>query len=317
MPLRSVLWLLGLPMRLPMRRPPQGLTGAARGGPPRPSRYPPQMFLGVDHLVIAVADPDEAAAQLERELGLAATGGGRHDALGTFNRLIWLGDSYLELIGVFDRALAESSSIGAPTLRTLDMGGGLVTWATATDELEHDVAALRGAGSDLGEPIAGERRRTDGDIVRWRLSTPRQLGPGDPPFLIEHRRRRPSGRRPTAPTVQRSDTRSAGRSGWRCSSFLSTTSTGPSSACFGRQGSASDHRSAAADRATRTSGARPSGCARGAVGPARWSSACPRPSLWHGPPSSSVAAGSSARRRPNFFERRRLRCPGAVGSPLG
>ena len=144
------------------------------------------MFLGIDHVVIAVADPDEAAAQLERELGLAATGGGRHDALGTFNRLIWLGESYIELIGVFDRALAESSWIGAPTLRALDTGGGFVTWAIATDDLERDMAALRGAGSDLGQPIAGERRRTDGQIVRWRLSMPRQLGPDDPQFLIEH-----------------------------------------------------------------------------------------------------------------------------------
>ena len=144
------------------------------------------MFLGIDHLVIAVTDPDLGAARLERELGLAATGSGRHDALGTFNRLIWLGDSYLELVGVFDRALAESSWLGAPTLRTIDMGGGLVTWAIATDELDHDVAALRGAGSDLGEPIGGERRRADDQIVRWRLSMPRQLGPGDPPFLIEH-----------------------------------------------------------------------------------------------------------------------------------
>jgi hypothetical protein len=150
------------------------------------TRYPPRVFLGIDHVVIAVADPDEGAAQLERELGLAATGGGRHDALGTFNRLIWLGDSYLELVGVFDRALAASSWLGAPTLRTLDMGGGLATWAIATDELDHDVAGLRGAGSDLGETIAGERRRTDGRIVRWRISMPPQLGPGEPPFLIEH-----------------------------------------------------------------------------------------------------------------------------------
>jgi hypothetical protein len=28
------------------------------------------MFLGLDHLVIAVADPDDAAAQLEADLGL-------------------------------------------------------------------------------------------------------------------------------------------------------------------------------------------------------------------------------------------------------
>ncbi len=144
------------------------------------------MFVGIDHLVIAVADPNEAAAQIKRELGLAATGGGRHDTLGTFNRLIWLGDSYLELVGVFDRALAESSWLGAPTLRTLDTGGGLVTWAIATDGLDRDVAALREAGSDLGEPIAGERRRTDGHMARWRISLPPQLGPADPPFLIEH-----------------------------------------------------------------------------------------------------------------------------------
>jgi hypothetical protein len=144
------------------------------------------MFLGIDHLVIAVADPDDAAAQLERELGLLATGGGRHEALGTFNRLVWLGDSYLELIGVFDRALAVSSWIGGPALAALADGGGLATWAIATDKLERDVAALGATGSDLGDPIAGERRRTDGAVVRWRLSMPRRLGRADPPFLIEH-----------------------------------------------------------------------------------------------------------------------------------
>jgi len=144
------------------------------------------MLLGIDHVVIAVADPNAGAAQLERELGLASTGGGRHDALGTFNRLIWLGDSYLELVGVFDRAIAESSWLGAPTQRTLDVGGGLATWAIATNALDDDVAALVVAGSDLGEPITGERRRADGDLVRWRIAMPPRLGPDEPPFLIEH-----------------------------------------------------------------------------------------------------------------------------------
>jgi hypothetical protein len=144
------------------------------------------MFLGIDHLVIAVADPGHAALQLERDLGLAANGGGRLDALGTFNRLVWLGDSYLELIGVVDRARAEASWIGTPTLRALDAGGGLATWAIATDAIDSDVAALRAAGSDVGVPISGERRRPDGGVVRWRLATPRRLGPAEPPFLIEH-----------------------------------------------------------------------------------------------------------------------------------
>jgi hypothetical protein len=143
-------------------------------------------LLGIDHLVIAVADPDHAAAELERNLGLISTGGGRHDTLGTFNRLVWLGDSYLELIGVFERALAERSWLGVPTLRTLELGGGLATWAIATDSMAADLAALRAAGSDLGDPIAGERRRPDGALIRWRLATPRRLGPSEPPFLIEH-----------------------------------------------------------------------------------------------------------------------------------
>ncbi|MGZ8515199.1 MAG: VOC family protein [Candidatus Limnocylindrales bacterium] len=144
------------------------------------------MFLGVDHLVIAVTDPDGAAADLEHHLGLEATGGGRHEALGTFNRLVWLGDSYLELIGVFDRAVAEGSWVGAPTVRALDAGGGLATWAIASDALDDDVARLRSTGADIGEPISGERIRPDGTVVRWRLATPRHLGPADPPFLIEH-----------------------------------------------------------------------------------------------------------------------------------
>jgi len=144
------------------------------------------MFLGLDHLVIAVADPDDAAARLEADVGLEATGGGRHDALGTLNRLVWLGDTYLELIGVFNRALAERSWLGSPVIRTLDEGGGLATWAIATDALEVDLARLHQLGSDLGDLVAGERRRPDGAVVRWRLAAPPLLGPSEAPFLIEH-----------------------------------------------------------------------------------------------------------------------------------
>jgi hypothetical protein len=143
-------------------------------------------FLGIDHLVIAVVDPDAAAAELEQAVGLEATGGGQHDALGTYNRLVWLGHSYLELMGVFDRSLAEVSWIGAPTVRALDDGAGLATWAIATDALDRDLADLRSMGADLTDPVPGERLRPDGAVVRWRLSAPRRLGPADPPFLIEH-----------------------------------------------------------------------------------------------------------------------------------
>jgi catechol 2,3-dioxygenase-like lactoylglutathione lyase family enzyme len=144
------------------------------------------MINGIDHLVIACADPDAAAAGLERSLGLRAAGGGRHDALGTFNRLIWLGDSYLELIGVFDERLAATGWIGRPALRALERGGGLATYALASDDLEADVERLRAAGALIEGPLRGERTRADGRVVRWLLAAPPVLGPHEPGFLIEH-----------------------------------------------------------------------------------------------------------------------------------
>ena len=144
------------------------------------------MFLGIDHLVIAVADPDEAVRAFELAIGGAPTGGGRHDALGTFNRVVWLGDAYLEFIGVFDPDLAKDSWSGRPALRALETGGGFATWAIATDDLDADLAGLRAAGSSLGDARSGERRRADVALVRWRLAAAETLGPLEPPFLIEH-----------------------------------------------------------------------------------------------------------------------------------
>jgi catechol 2,3-dioxygenase-like lactoylglutathione lyase family enzyme len=144
------------------------------------------MLTGIDHLVIAVDDPDQAVAALAEVLGLDEGGGGRHEQLGTFNRLIWLGDTYLELIGVFDRTLAAASWVGAPTIRALDRGGGLATWAIASDDIRADAARLRAAGSDLAAPIGGERVRPDGAVVRWTLAAPPRLDPDAAPFLIEH-----------------------------------------------------------------------------------------------------------------------------------
>lgn len=144
------------------------------------------MLTGIDHLVIAVADLDAAAAELERAVGLRAGGGGRHERFGTFNRLAWLGDTYLELIGVWDEALAATSWIGAPTLAVLAAGGGLATFALASDDLAADVERLRGHGATLEDPQLGERTRPDGRVVRWSITAPPRLGPAEPPFLIEH-----------------------------------------------------------------------------------------------------------------------------------
>jgi catechol 2,3-dioxygenase-like lactoylglutathione lyase family enzyme len=147
------------------------------------------VLLGIDHLVIAVRDPDAAAGWLERRVGLAFTGGGRHEHAGTYNRLAFLGDTYLELIGVFDRDLVLSSTsfaVGRAALAVLDAGReGLTTFALASDDIERDVRALWADGSPIGEPVAGSRVRPDGGVVRWVTAFP-DLGSERSPFLIEH-----------------------------------------------------------------------------------------------------------------------------------
>ncbi|MDQ3691752.1 MAG: VOC family protein [Chloroflexota bacterium] len=145
------------------------------------------MIRGIDHLVIACADPDAAATDLESSLGLVAGGGGRHDGLGTFNRIVWLADgSYLELIGVNDREAALQQPIGAAAVAVLDAnGGGLATYALRVDELERTVGSL--PADSFGPVMHGSRTRTDGERVEWWAAFPdTALAADGVPFLIQH-----------------------------------------------------------------------------------------------------------------------------------
>ena len=142
----------------------------------------------IDHLVIAVPDPDAAARELEAALGIAFTSGGRHPGAGTFNRVAFLGEPYLELIGIEDEELAAGGPIGAAALRTLRKHpeGGLATFALLSRKLEKRVARLRKAGSPIQPPAPGARRAPDGEMVEWVTATFDRLGPSRPPFLIRH-----------------------------------------------------------------------------------------------------------------------------------
>lgn len=145
------------------------------------------MLTGIDHVVIACPDPDAAAAELESAVGLRAAGGGRHEGLGTFNRIAWLGDVYLELIGVEDRELAAGHPVTAAALRVLDeRGGGFCGFALASDQLAADVARLRAEGAGIGDVAHGVRRNPDGEQVSWSAAFPERVGPDGLPFLIQH-----------------------------------------------------------------------------------------------------------------------------------
>ena len=136
--------------------------------------------------MIAVGDPDAAISELASFLGVApGVSGGRHATWGTRNRLLWFGDTYIELCTVTDARLAERSWLGLATLRALATADAAIGWAISTDNLDLDRAAMNASGASLGAPVAGERRRPDGRIVRWRLALPAHVDLARP-FLIEH-----------------------------------------------------------------------------------------------------------------------------------
>ena len=157
------------------------------------------MLVGLDHLIVAVADLDAAAEELGSSLGLEVGGGGRHPALGTRNRLAWWGDSYLELVTIEDAeaAAAAGNWFGAAVAGALAAGhragapGAPVGLALASDDLAADAAVTRSA-----EITDGQRTRLDGRIVRWRMARPGgaagpragAAGPWPTVFMIEHDR---------------------------------------------------------------------------------------------------------------------------------
>jgi hypothetical protein len=100
----------------------------------------------IDHVIYAAADLDAAAARIEGEFGLMAGGGGRHDGLGTCNRVVPLGGGYLELLGVADSEEAARSEFGRGVLARLAPGGdGLLGWVVAVDDVD---SVARRLGTD-------------------------------------------------------------------------------------------------------------------------------------------------------------------------
>src|SRR4051794_5767915 len=115
----------------------------------------------IDHVIYGTADLEAGAARLATQLGLEVVGGGRHIGLGTENRIIPLGDGYLEIITVVDRNEAATSAFGSAIMARIDdEGDGLVGWAAETDDI-HAVAGRLGTAisvitrSGLSAHLAG------------------------------------------------------------------------------------------------------------------------------------------------------------------
>ena len=121
------------------------------------------MTLALDHIAISAATLQDGADWVESVLGVPLAGGGVHPHMGTHNRLISLGDLYLEVIAIDPSAERP----GHPRWFDLDHFRGpprLTNWICRTDDLD---AALTAAPTGTG--TATDLSRGD---YRWRFAVP-------------------------------------------------------------------------------------------------------------------------------------------------
>jgi Glyoxalase-like domain len=118
----------------------------------------------LDHVVLAVRDLGGAAEYLDEAHGLTSYVGGSHPSWGTANRIVPLGNSYIELIGVVDETTAAATDVGRWVADGASSRGSPIGWAVRPDDLD---ATSRRLGLTAYE---GSRTMPDGAAVRWRMA---------------------------------------------------------------------------------------------------------------------------------------------------
>ena len=120
-------------------------------------------MLTFDHIAISAETLDEGVAWVEATLGVTMAGGGKHPAMATHNRLLGLGDLYLEVIAIDP----EGTPPAQPRWFDLDRLKGpprLTNWVARTDDMD---AELANAPAGTGLPLTLSR----GDY-RWKMAIP-------------------------------------------------------------------------------------------------------------------------------------------------
>lgn len=120
-------------------------------------------MLTLDHIAIAAETLEEGVEYVETTLGVSMAAGGKHPLFGTHNRLLGLGDIYLEVIAV------DPLAGRVPRCRWFDLDRfcgppRLTNWICKTNEAATDLSrALSGTG-----PMV-EVSRED---LKWHITVP-------------------------------------------------------------------------------------------------------------------------------------------------
>ncbi len=140
------------------------------------------MLTAIDHIIIGVHDLEEAARIFREKLGLVASGGGVHATGGTANRIIVIGDTYLELITVHNPAEAQPSIV-----ERLAKGEGYLNFVLSSNDIQANSDAMAARGISIVGPKSGSLKSADGRSRGWsRTDIKRPDLAQHYPFIIQH-----------------------------------------------------------------------------------------------------------------------------------
>lgn len=129
----------------------------------------------IDHVIYGARDLDETGHRFWDEFGLASYEGGVHPEFGTANRIVPLGDHYIELMGVSDPAVARMNPLGEFLLSQIEAGDRWIAWCLRPGDIEATATRIGSVA------VPGHRMRPDGTSVTWLLAG-LEIALTDPPM---------------------------------------------------------------------------------------------------------------------------------------
>ena len=131
----------------------------------------------IDHVALVVADPAAYVEELRARHGLGAEAGPYLPLAGTRGYNVPLAPpTYVEVLGIENRAVAAATDSGRRALACEARGGGPLAWAVLVDDLE---LVSRRLGIDIFDYTIDHG---DGTLRGWRAVS----GPAHLPFFIDY-----------------------------------------------------------------------------------------------------------------------------------
>ncbi|WP_436376566.1 VOC family protein [Cytobacillus sp. BC1816] len=145
------------------------------------------MNLALDHLVHFIkAEPSEAVEKWENA-GYKAVMGGSHENWGTYNSLLYIGQSYIEFLSIESNHIASAAQnpLIKQLTEELPLGEGIGQFCFRTSNIEGLKSELKRKGFETLPIFEGSRRRQDGSMLSWKMLFFKENPDYKYPFFID------------------------------------------------------------------------------------------------------------------------------------